>query len=59
VEPTSDIQHIAQMMLKLKDGTASAADIRRLQEIAKTGHSNVPMPLRGTDVFQPGEGGKG
>lgn len=44
--PTSDIQHLAQMLLKVRAGDQIGAnDTRRLEQIANVGHSEAPTPF--------------
>lgn len=41
--PTSDIQHVARMLLKVRAGDQiGATDARRLEQIADVGHSDSP-----------------
>lgn len=45
MEPSSDIQFIAQMLAKSINSPAAITsnDFRRLDEIAVTGHSSIPV----------------
>ncbi len=44
--PTSDVQHIAQMLLKVRAGDQIAvADAKRLEDIAGVGHSDSAAPV--------------
>lgn len=44
--PTSDVQHVARMLLKVRAGDQiSVADAKRLEDIADVGHSDSTVPV--------------